>query len=117
MTSKPDVAITSSHPAAFAWRESLPLGHLGHYVKVQSGLTEELPRVYVYQLLGKVLCHVLVSLLPDAALPEAGEQLARLYRFYSNGPSSFLIPQEKLDSFSGSTGETRTRPEIEITEE
>jgi hypothetical protein len=118
--SPPDACTTeiiSSGPLDIAWCEDFPGAHLEHWLRMEGGPTEGTPQIYVYQALAKAICHLLVSALPDAALPEVGESLARLYSFYSAPPAVFRLEPPRLWSAGAIRGTTHPRPEIEITEE
>jgi hypothetical protein len=108
--------ITSSVPNAFAWRETLPGAQLGHYFRLSDNVTERTPRLYIYQAIGKALCHVLISALPQDAVPEASENLMRLYQFY-NSAAVAALQEPTTRHFNAAFGARTIRPDIDIAEE
>jgi hypothetical protein len=64
----------------------------------------------------RLLCYLLVSLLPDPGLTEAADSLSEMVCFYRSAPPPYrILPQS--EAIAGKWGETYTRPVYPVIEE
>lgn len=65
-------------------------------------------------LLPRILCHALVSRLPEEGIPELCSALGEMYKFYSHRPAVKAIPVQRL---VGKVRERRERDSFVVDEE
>jgi hypothetical protein len=77
------------------------------------GSIEELPEA----LQMRIVCHLLLTHLPDRGIPEACEMLARAYEFYAAAsPPALSAPIERR-RFKAQVAKPSPRPGFQLTEE
>lgn len=110
-------SLTRSGTATIAWHESRAGGLFAHLVKLEQGTTDAIQWQYLSHLRGRVACHILISKMPDQALPELCETLEDLYRFYVGPPAASLLLHSPTRKSVAKQGRTYRRPDIQLDEE
>lgn len=96
------------------WKGPVSGGDAWHEFRFHGqGTIDELPA----NVLARALCHRLIDLIPDSALPEAGETLGQMYEFYALEPPAPVDGIETGTPTPVEVGQSYERPTIEIAEE
>jgi hypothetical protein len=64
----------------------------------------------------RILCHLLLSQIPDRGLSEALESLYEMWQFYRTTPAQIPAPS-KPPSLPAKLGKTYVRPEFHVSED
>jgi len=109
--------LQAGRTATIAWCDHPSGALIAHLVRLEQQKTEGAYEFYRSSIRNRVLCHFLVSNLPNEALPELYETLGDLYSFYAIQPSKRALPSPTSQKFVAKEGKAYLRPSIRVDEE
>lgn len=101
-------------PDNVSWCTPTGAGTFSHFITFQPQRTTLSPED-ARKVVARLLCHVILSRLPDEALTELCESLADLYFFYKRPPIPAKLPE--IIAYPAKMGESVTRAPINLEDE
>jgi hypothetical protein len=102
---------------AVAFIQQWPGAKTGHYLVIDTGApTEGATQITLSNALERFVCGVLISQLPDRALPELRETLSDLYSHYAGPVPQLPATSRTYRKQAAKRGKTNRPPEIRIEE-
>lgn len=108
---------TALPTANVTWNAGTSFGGLRHDLTFAYGTnTQSLERLHE-EVIYRVICHALLDALPAAALAEAAESIADIYRHYQAKTRPKELAKRASTNFTGRLGTKVERPQVRFSEE